>query len=359
MDKVDQIDMSGQLYVTEQWVVMITGAQMTAEEAAALEKRAQAEQVTVNGLLLAVGAADDATAANVTNAAKPHGFDAPDPSDPGSLLVPGSQEPGDEVPDPSNPVGFLQQAMLRDADMGQTVRDTKVETKYDPTTGEEIATTTTIFKQDGSKHVKTVNAKPHFSDRGPLTTERHMDKDGNLISETTSVTFNEYGDHSFANAKSTTTQLADGTVIDFIEWPSGQKTGTIRTPDGRQADVPLDLYNHPILSTVGAGLSGLEVQAGRGIPWLTDEAAEHIRIGAKYGGPGLGIATALWDVAVADSGFEKCVAAAEGATSVAAGTLAGAATAGTTPWLVVPAVLAASGGGQALGNWIGNTFCPR
>ncbi len=52
---------------------------MTAEQAAALERRAQAEQITVNGLLLAVGAADDDTASAVTAAAKPHGFEAPDP----------------------------------------------------------------------------------------------------------------------------------------------------------------------------------------------------------------------------------------------------------------------------------------
>ena len=82
-------------------------------------------------------------------------------------------------------------------------------------------------------------------------------------------------------------------------------------------------------------------------------------MGAKYGGPAIGIATALWDVAVAESGFEKCVAVAEGATSVASGTIAGVATAGSAPWLVVPAVLVASGGGQLLGNWVGNTFCPR
>ncbi|WP_237166309.1 hypothetical protein [Mycolicibacterium hippocampi] len=359
LNKADEIDMTGQLHVSDQWVVLITGAAMTAEEAAELERRAQAEQITVNGLLLAVGAADDATAAAVTAAAKPHGFQPPRLNDPGSMLTPGTQQPGDDVPDPSNPVGFLQQAMLRDTDMAQTIRDIKVESRYDPVTGEEMSTTTTYVMQDGSKRVRTANATSAFTDRSPAITEQHFDKDGNLIADTSSVTFNEFGHHSLTNSKVTTMKLADGTVTTLIERPDGRRTATVTTPDGRHADVPLNLLNHPIMGTASAGFSGLEAQAGHGIPMLTEEATEHIRVGAKYGGPAIGIATALWDVAVADSTFERCVAAAEGATSVASGTLAGVATAGSAPWLVVPAVLVASGGGQALGNWIGNTFCPR
>ena len=81
--------------------------------------------------------------------------------------------------------------------------------------------------------------------------------------------------------------------------------------------------------------------------------------GGKYMGPGVAIATSLWDVAVADSGFEKCVAAVEGATSVGTGVLAGMATSGAGPWVSIPVALVAAGGGEAVGNWIGNTFCPR
>ncbi|WNG87132.1 hypothetical protein C6A87_025695 [Mycobacterium sp. ITM-2016-00317] len=359
LDKADHLDMGGQLHVSDQWAVLITGAPLSAEQTAVLERRAQAEQAVVNRLLLAVGAADDETAAAVTGAAQPFGFEVPNPAGLGGLLVPGTEKPGDDVPDPSTTLGLLQQATIRDADMAQTIRDTKVEKQFNPDTGEEVATTTTLFMQDGSRHVRTVNAEPQFSDRGPLTTEVQFDKDGNKISETTSVVFEDWAHHSLAGSKSTTTQLADGTVIHFLERPNGQKVGTITTPDGRQADVPLDLYNHPILTAAGAGLSGVENQAGKGIPMLTDEATEKVRIGAKYGGPALGIATALWDVAVADSGFEKCVAAAEGATSVAAGTLGGIVTAPMTPLVTTVVVFGAAGGGQALGNWIGNMFCPR
>ncbi|WP_260755649.1 hypothetical protein [Mycobacterium sp. SMC-8] len=73
LDKADHLDMSGELHVSDQWVVLITGAQLSAEQTAALERRAQSEQAAVNRLLLAVGAADDETAAAVTDAAQPRG----------------------------------------------------------------------------------------------------------------------------------------------------------------------------------------------------------------------------------------------------------------------------------------------
>ena len=174
LDKADAIDMTGQLRVSDQWVVLIEGGQMTAEQAAALEKRAQAEQGTVNGLLSAVGAADDSTAEAVMAAGKDHGFQAPGPTSLDNLL-PGVTKPGDDVPNPMSTTGLLQQATIRDAEMAQTVRETTVEKVYDPTTGEEISTVTTVHMMDGSKSVRTVNAKPHFSDRGPLTTEVQYD----------------------------------------------------------------------------------------------------------------------------------------------------------------------------------------
>lgn len=359
LNKASQIDMTGQLYVIDQWVVLIIGAEMTAEEAAALEKRAQTEQVAVNTLLLAVGASDDSTASKVTAAARLHGFEAPNPTDLGSVLMPRLPRPEDEVPNPSNPVGAIQQALIRDAKMAEIVRDKVVETQYDLDTGEEIATVTTIYMQDGSKHVKTVNAKPDFPDRGPLTTEEHLDKNGERISKSTSVTFNDSALHDWAGSSSTTIQYADGTLLMVRDDPDGHRSVTVKPPNRPAADVPLELFNHPILSTASAGMSGLESQAGRGIPMLTAEASEYVRVGAKYAGPGISFLAAAWDVAVAETGFQKCVAAAEGAASVGAGTLGGIAAAPLGPGGVFFASLAAGGGGQALGNWIGNTFCPR
>jgi hypothetical protein len=340
LNKADQIDMSGQLHVSDQWVVLVTGGQMSIEEAAALEKRAQSEQLTVNSLLTAVGKADDDAAAKVMAAAKPLGFQAPDPTSYTNVL-PGQAKPSDEVPNPLSTVGTMQQALLRDSDMTQTVRETQVETRYNPDTGEAVATTTTRYMLDGSKHLHTVNAKPDFSDRGPLTTDVHIDKNGNEVSRTTTVTYENWAQYGMAGKTTSTTQYANGTTAEVTVWPDGKETVLVRTSNGRHADVPINLIDHPIMSSLSAA------------------AGELPGPGGKYGGPGISIATSLWDVAVADSGFEKCVAAAEGVTSVTTGALVGLATTGAGPWVSIPFALAAAGGGEAVGNWIGNTFCPR
>ncbi len=338
LNKADAIDMTGRLRVSDQWVVLVTGGQMTAEQAAALEKLAQAEQVTVNGLLSAVGAADDKTAEAVTATGKDHGFQTPDPASLDNLF-PGVAKPSDEVPNPMGTTGLLQQAIIRDAEMGQTIRETTTETLFDPATGEAICTTTTTHMMDGSKFVKTINTKADFPDRGPLTTEVHFDKDGNKVSETTSVTYKDWARNGLGGVKSSATVYEDGTIVTLRQNPDGSQYGTIETPDGRKADVPIDLFDHPVMSSLSAVAGELP--------------------GGKYMGPGVAIATSLWDVAVADSGFEKCVAAAEGVASVGTGVLAGLATSGATPAVSIPVALVAAGGGEALGNWIGNTFCPR
>ncbi len=53
---------------------------MSADQAAALEKQAEVEQITVNALLLDVGNADEHTASSVQAAARPFHYDAPKPS---------------------------------------------------------------------------------------------------------------------------------------------------------------------------------------------------------------------------------------------------------------------------------------
>lgn len=338
LNKADEIDATGQLHVSDQWVVLVKGGQMTVEQAAALERRAQSEQVTVNGLLAKVGAADEGSAGKVTSAAQRHGFAVPNPGGLGSLF-PGIQKPGDEVPNPMSPLGVMQQSIIRDGVMETTVRETKVEKYLNPDTGEEVATITTVYMMDGSKHVRTVSTKSEFSDRGPGTTEVHFDKNGNEISRTTSATFNEWAHPSVAGKTISTTQYANGTRAELTEWPDGRQMLVVTTPDGRQSDVPINLTDHPVMSPLGAVVGVLP--------------------GGTYTGPGASIATSLYDIAVADSTFEKCVATAEGATSLAAGTLAGLATSEAGPLVSIPVALVAAGGGEALGNWIGNTFCPR
>jgi hypothetical protein len=67
------------------WVVLIKPARVSAEKAASLEAQAKAEQTEINRLLVALGGADNGTAAQVQAAAKKFGFALPGPNDPRSL----------------------------------------------------------------------------------------------------------------------------------------------------------------------------------------------------------------------------------------------------------------------------------
>jgi uncharacterized protein YukE len=119
----EDVDAGGELHVTDNWVVLINPAQnMSAEKAAQLQKQAAEEQVAINELLLAVGDADDAAAADVQKALQGLGFHPPDPKSLAGLLTPGSQPPGDAVPNPRDPMGLHQQQVIRDQDMATTVR---------------------------------------------------------------------------------------------------------------------------------------------------------------------------------------------------------------------------------------------
>lgn len=351
LNRADEIDMTGQLHVSDQWVVLITGAAMTAEEAAALERRAQAEQITVNGLLLAVGAADDDTAAAVVAAAKPHGFEAPDPTGLDNLM-PGLQRPGDEVPCPAAATGLMQQAMLRDIDMSQTVRDTAVEADGD-------ITTTTHTMQDGSKQVVTDDNEYQW-DRGPTLRVAHYDRDGNFLSQTSTVTWKDSTTYSLRGATTTSTRLADGTLMETHQWPNGRTEAKLYTPDGREGDIPIEIFSNPPTAIAGGALTGLEryVEQGGSIPRLSAEALEKVGTGAKFAGPAVGVAEMLLNVAGAQSAFERCVDTYTGAGSIAGG-FAPLAFPGVG-WIGAGFISAAgSQGVGALGTFLGNQFCTR
>ncbi len=174
---------SGPLNVTDQWVVMIDPAAMSAEQAAELQKQAVALQGEVNELLLAVGEADSLTAQQllVARAGTEGEFEnlvygPPSPVPP---------VPGDEVPDPSTEEGKQFQEAARAQDMATTVREVSESTDRD---GNRITTKTML---DGSTHVAT-----EYVDQGlpseqvyPAGTLKsvHTDKNGNFISETMTI----------------------------------------------------------------------------------------------------------------------------------------------------------------------------
>jgi hypothetical protein len=135
--------------------------------------------------------------------------------------------------------------------------------------------------------------------------------------------------------------------------------------------VPVELIDNISLVS-GAGLSGLEkhVVNGGSLPMITASSVEDIGRAAKFGGPALGIATTVFDMAMADSGKDRCIALVAGAAGGGggwAGAEVGAAIGAmfTGPFAVgtvpVLAFLGALGGGYYggdLGKVVGEVVCP-
>lgn len=137
----------GELSVSDMWVVLIKPARVSAEKAASLQAQAKAEQAEINRLLVVVGDADNGTAAKVQAAAGAFGFALPGPGDPRSLdPKSGLARPGDEVPNPMSLDGLIQQGIVRDNDMAQTVRESR------EWTTEDGQVRRTLLMMDGSRH---------------------------------------------------------------------------------------------------------------------------------------------------------------------------------------------------------------
>lgn len=351
LHKADEVD-EGELHVTDDWVVLIKPAQMSAEKAASLQKQAEAEQAEINRLLLAVGDADDETAAAVQAAAKDIGFEPPDRNSPFYGMKPGEVPPGDEVPNPRFPMGRVQQAMTRQQDMATTVRDSR---EYTDSDGQHHKTLTMM---DGSRHEIL-----EWGTYDPSVDDTYYDKNGKMISDT-------FSQQQYNGVKLTEITFGDGTTVTMTCTPDGTCSGGVTTADGRHGVLPEEFFTHPALTTVGGGLTGLEKQAvsGRGIPMLTPGSVENVGKAAKFTGPALGVATALYDTVTASTLQDACVAAISGTAGVAGGeatgVLAGAAAAPLSEVFPAAVPLAAAGGNM-LGGWtfgyvggiIGNIVC--
>jgi hypothetical protein len=156
--------------------------------------------------------------------------------------------------------------------------------------------------------------------------------------------------------------------------PTGRRSAGFTTADGRHSAVPVELIDNISLVT-GAGLSGLEkhVVNGGSLPMITASSIEDIGKAAKFGGPALGIATTVFDMAMADSGKDACIALVAGAAGggggwggAELGASGGAALGAAFPPLLAIAVPggAFAGGvagailGADLGKFVGEVVCP-
>lgn len=357
LSKADQVD-SGPLSVTDRWVVLIDPVRMSAEDFAELEKLAADEQEAINELLSAVGDADDELARAVTAAGGRFGFVESKPSGDPFAIPLTSQRPQDQVPDPRDPIGMLQQQALRDGDMSITVREVaESENAY----GEEV---TTVFMQDGSRQEITRRDPFDWPDRQDFFTVEQFDNNGEEVTRSSSW-------HDLGNdCDYTSVTWPDGSNFTMSMTPTGYRTAGFTTAGGRHQAVPVELIDTMSLGA-GSVLSGLEkhVQRGGSLPMLTAQSIDDIGKAAKFGGPALGVATTVFDMVMAESGRDACIAAFGGIGGLGggwAGAEAGAAVgAATGPFAVgaVPvfAMLGAYFGGDHaadLGKAVGNVLCP-
>lgn len=352
LSHADQID-AGELQVTDMWVVVIKPARVSAEKAAALQAQAQTEQIEINRLLVAVGDADNATATAVQSAAEDFGFTLPEPNSfPGLDPSSGAHRPADEVPNPMSLDGLIQQGVVRDHDMAQTVRESREWITEDG----QVRKTLTMM--DGSRH-----EIYEWNDYAPCVENTYYDKHGNKVSTTFSQDKTNYD-----GTKYTSITFADGTEVTMTQTPDGTTTGGVIAADGRQGVLPETFFTHPSLTTVGGALTGLEEQTKRGIPMLSPQSVDDLGKAARYGGPALGVATALYDTVTAKTFYDGCVAAISGGAGVGGGYAGGTLAAAGVSALGMPqlAPVFAAGGSMAgawtfgyVGGVVGNIVCPK
>lgn len=349
LNHADEVD-RGELFVNDMWVVLIRPARVSAEKAASLHAAAKTEQAEINRLLNAVGDADQSTATQIQAFARDFGLTMSSP-DGLSRLFPGmTTPPGDEVPNPTDLNGLMQQALFRDNDTAQTVRESKEWVTDDGQVRK------TLLMMDGGRH-----EIYEWNEALPCVEDTYYDKNGHEVSSTFSQDKTNYDGTKF-----TSIRFANGTEITMTRTADGKCTGGVTTADGRHGVLPDEFFSHPALTTVGGALTGLEEQAARGIPMLSPQSVDNLGKVAKYGGPTLGVAVALYDTVTAKTFEDACVAAISGGAGVAGGMATGALAAGLVSGTVGPQFAPwAAAGGDIVGGWtfgylggiIGNVVC--
>ncbi|WP_048633599.1 hypothetical protein [Mycolicibacterium aurum] len=336
------------LNVSDQWVVMIDPAGMSAARAAELEKQAKSAQAQLNPLVIAVDQADETTSMRVVAAISEEGIN----SDVAGYVSPGAfPMPTDDVPSPAEEDGRTFQEVARAQDMATTVRDI---TDTEDRDGNRV---TTYTMMDGSTQVAT-----EYVDQGlpsqqvyPAGTTRvlHSDKNGNWISETMTTPFEDGGIKTHVS-------WADGTTITMTETADGVRTGSCITADGRESVLPDEFFTDPLPTLAGGALSRLETKAGQGIPALTSAELDKVKTGAKWGGPAIGLATMAYNMVSAETLHDACVAGVSGTF----GTVGSIATAGVggAAFGPVGAFVGSLGGSWAfgyVGSVVGEVLCPK
>ncbi|MBF6177294.1 Uncharacterised protein [Nocardia otitidiscaviarum] len=367
---------SGPLFVNDLWVVLLKPEPMDDERYKALQNAQKAMQTNViNPLLVEFDAADKDLVHRVFTVASKY------TSIPLSIaqLVP---KPDSGVPVPNTEDGLARQEQIQKQDAATTVRDTQEQEWYGNTK-------TTITMQDGSKHVVVSIGSiedtsgysperysynelglPMGSDGLPLGSpptgwsyqvETVYDPSGKVVATTSTKTDPTSG------YKTTESVITDQSRTVLWQDADGRRGGTVTDlTTGTTTPIPEPIIDrslnmpttadltHPVLTSVGGAISGLENYAGKtgaSIPGISDAQIKSVGIGAKYGGPGLSLAVTAWDVWNAETATQKCIAGISGTAGTAGGVVAGGLATSTGIGAVATVPIAM--GGTWLAGWLG------
>jgi hypothetical protein len=242
--------------------------------------------------------------------------------------------------------------------MSVTIRET---TESVNKHGEEV---TTVIMQDGSKSVMTKHDPFDWPDRENFITVEQFDKNGNEVSSASS--WHDYGN----DCDYTSITWPDNSNFTMSMDSTGTRNAGFTTALGRHTGIPVEMIDNISLVS-GAGLSGLEKHLvnGGALPMLTAGSIEDVGKATKFGGPALGVATTIFDMAMADTGRERCAAAVAGVfgmgggwggaeAGAALGTAFGPLAPGTVPAFAAAGALIGGYGMADLGKAIGEVACP-
>lgn len=324
IDNLVRIIESGDLYVQDNWTVLVRARVMKPAMAKLMALAAQGFQDQLNPMLVELGEADRRLAEATQVRSIAFDLDSPDLRD-------DKGAPRDVVPDLWNEKGRkVQQAELEKHMIG-TVVDKDVKT-------EDSKTITSLNMLDGSKQVYTDmhkggagNTFELFNEKGHLFSTRVVNSDGST----------------------TTTFMREGRSPVVVTERDGDAVADI---DGVELKVPNS--DAVAQSLAGAGMAVLEPHVTSGFPFLSAEQAAKLEVGAKNAGPALTIISTGVGIATAKDGYDACVAGTTGGVALAGDALLTL----TAPEAMAArqAFVRAFGGGMffgSVGNVIGQVVC--
>jgi hypothetical protein len=197
-----------------------------------------------------------------------------------------------------------------------------------------------------------------------FTSVTQYDKEGHEVSRSSSW-------HDMGNdCDYTTVTWPDGSTYTMSMDPSGTRSAGFQTANGRYSAVPVDLIDKMSL-VGGAGLSGLEkhIAHGGSLPMVTAQSIEDVGKAAKFAGPALTVATTVFDMAMAETPHEACVALVAGAAGAgggwggaeggaALGLMTGPFAPGAVPLFAFAGALGGGYYAGELGKVVGDVVCP-